>query len=320
MLAAARAVVEGSSPGKLRHSRANVGPGPRSIGAAGSSPVAEANGRFPRVAGQCPGGNETFELIERKIRVAPDLPGSARLIEQRDGRSKVIRSLNQQVKVPVVTVGHDSPPIIDDDLLWKCARFRPSKALTQVNLRTAAAPPNRETISGTGSPQPTRNMLRNGAKHNLDFIRRNESGAAAFGGSVMIGYSRSGWTAVAIALAALLPQAARAQYIAGAIGPQSRATIAIRVSVSPRVLISRAAAEGIEPQQDGIKAAGAIAVSSNARGLRLRLVEAGTDQPHRRTAANEAGRVAPILSAAGERQPGASGRAPSPVVLLITPD
>lgn len=104
----------------------------------------------------------------------------------------------------------------------------------------------------------------------------------------------------------LLANGAEAQAIRGSMGSQSRATIAIRVSVSPRIAIDR--------MPDGIPQQGPL-FSSNAPRLRLRLVDQSSEQ---------LGDGAPSGGPNGLLQP--SSAEPSaaetgqPKLLLITPD
>ena len=104
----------------------------------------------------------------------------------------------------------------------------------------------------------------------------------------------------------LLANGAQAQAIRGSMGSQSRATIAIRVSVSPRI--------AIHPMLNGVLEQ-ASTLSSNAPRLRLRLVEQSREQ---------LGEDALASGATGLLQPSpAQPSAPDtgrPKLLLITPD
>lgn len=76
----------------------------------------------------------------------------------------------------------------------------------------------------------------------------------------------------AAAIGIQLPQAAPAQSIRGGMGPQSRATIEIRVSVAPRFTL--------QPTSNGMGGnEKSPALLSNAPGLRVRLVMAPRVQP-----------------------------------------
>lgn len=120
------------------------------------------------------------------------------------------------------------------------------------------------------------------------------------------------------ALLAVAAQVAPAQSRSGSIAAQSSATIAIRISVSPRFTVAPApggtsgGVEGADGRSD------AITVGSNAPSLRTRLVAAAPDPPAKDSL---------VDFRTGSIRPGNTGgpsardrRIPPPMLVLITPD
>lgn len=111
----------------------------------------------------------------------------------------------------------------------------------------------------------------------------------------------------AAAIGIPLSQAAPAQSIRGAMGPQSRATIEIRVSVAPRF--------SLQPTSNGVGGnEKSPALLSNAPGLRVRLLMAPRVQP-----GEDEGTLHPV-SATEDTAAAPQPKTVQPPLLLISPD